>query len=210
MGIMVDLLIIAIVGLSVFLGYKKGIISLTIQLFAFIIAIVITLILYRPISNFVINTTGIDEAIQNEVLKRANDIMESEEKNEVKDVVINEAKENILPQTARTIAINVVTFGVLIILFIVIRIILRFISAFANLISKLPVLNQFNKLGGLLYGLIRGILLIYVFMLIINFSGIIYPKNAVYSGVQESSIGKAMSDYNILNLLLDKVNLNIN
>lgn len=210
MGIIVDLLIISIIGISIFLGYRKGIISLTIQLFAFIIAIVITLILYRPISNFVINTTGIDEAIQNEVLKRANDIMESEEKNEVKDVVINEAKENILPQTARTIAINVVTFGVLIILFIVIRIILRFISAFANLISKLPVLNQFNKLGGLLYGLIRGILLIYVFMLIINFSGIIYPKNAVYSGVQESAIGKAMSDYNALNLLLDKVNLNIN
>ena len=45
MGIIIDLILIAIVLLSAFLGYKKGLVKLGAKLFAGIIAIVLTLIL---------------------------------------------------------------------------------------------------------------------------------------------------------------------
>lgn len=205
MGLIIDIIIIAIIALSVFLGYKKGIVALSIQLFAFIIAVLITFILYQPITNLIVNATGIDESIQNAILEKANDIMQ--EDNELSNTVIEEAKNNMLPETARTLSINIITFAVMILLFLLVKIGLRFVTALANLVTKLPILKQVNELGGIIYGLIRGILIIYVALLIINISGEISPENSVYENVNKTNIGKMMMEYNVLNVFLDKVNI---
>ena len=63
MGIIVDIIIMLLLALSIFLGYRKGLVALAIKLCAFVIAIVVTFILYRPIGKLVINTTGIDEKV---------------------------------------------------------------------------------------------------------------------------------------------------
>lgn len=70
MGIMIDVGLVAFVLLSIFLGYKKGLVSLAIGACAFIIAFAITFVLYRPIGNLVINTTSIDETVQNIILEK--------------------------------------------------------------------------------------------------------------------------------------------
>ena len=75
MGVIVDLIIIAIVALSTYLAYKKGLVALAIKLCAVVISIVITLLLYKPVSNLIINTTSIDETIQNAILEKATDIL---------------------------------------------------------------------------------------------------------------------------------------
>lgn len=203
MGIAVDLIIIAIILLSTFLAYRKGLITLAIQLVAVIISIVLTLVLYKPISNFVVNVTGIDEMIQNAILEEANDIMTNGE--EGANQIIESVQSNMLPETARAISINIIEGAVILILYIVIRIILKFVTALANLVSKLPILNQFNKLGGVIYGILRGVLIIYIALLLVNLSGEIEPQNQVYTMVQESYIGKIMNENNILNVLFTKV-----
>ena len=68
-------------------------------------------------------------------------------------------------------------------LYILAKIALRFVTALADLIAKLPILNQFNKAGGLIYGAIRGLLIIYVALLIVNFAGQVNPQNTVNSEV---------------------------
>ena len=60
MGVIIDIIIIAIIAISTFLAYTKGLIALAFKLCAFIIAIVVTFILYNPVSNLVINVTNID------------------------------------------------------------------------------------------------------------------------------------------------------
>ena len=173
MNIVVDLIIVAIILLSTFLAYKKGIITLAIQLVAVVIAIVLTLILYKPVSNVIINVTGIDETIQNAILEEANNIMTNGE--EGSNQVVESIQNNMLPETARTISINIIEGAVILILYIVIRIILRFVTALANLVSKLPILNQLNQLGGIIYGILRGILIVYIILLLVNLSGEIEP-----------------------------------
>ena len=71
MGVIVDIIIIAIIALSVFLGYRKGLIALAIQLCAVIIALVATLVLYKPISALIIDNTSLDENIQNAIIEKA-------------------------------------------------------------------------------------------------------------------------------------------
>lgn len=199
MGIVVDLIIIAIIALSAFLGYRKGFVTLAIKFFAFIIAIAITFIIYKPVSNVVINVTQIDESIENSILEKANEIMTNEE-NETSNKMLEDAKTGILPQTAREIAVNIVTGGVVLILFIAVRIALKFVTALANIVAKLPIIKQFNEMGGLLYGVLRGVLVVYIAMLLIGVVGQINPQNSIHQNINESYIGKMMYKNNVLNI----------
>ena len=160
----------------------------------------------RQVSNVIINVTGIDETIQNAILEEANDIMTNGEEgaNQVVDTIQN----NMLPETARTISINIIEGAVILLLYIVIRIILKFVTALANLVSKLPVLNQLNQLGGIIYGILRGVLIVYILLLLVNLSGEIEPQNQVYTAVEESYIGKMMNENNILDILFTDMNEN--
>ncbi len=203
MSIVVDLIIVAIILLSTFLAYRKGLITLSIQLVAVVISILATLILYKPISNLIVNTTSIDETIQNAILEEANDIMSNDENGS--DQIVESIQNNMLPETARTISINIIQGAVILILYVGIRIALRFVTALANLVSKLPILNQFNKLGGIVYGILRGLLIVYIVLLLINLSGEIEPENQVYTLVEDSYLGKMMNENNVLDILFNNM-----
>ena len=177
MGVIVDLIIIAIVALSTYLAYKKGLVALAIKLCAVVISIVITLLLYKPVSNLIINTTSIDETIQ------------------------NFAKDGVLDVKARELSIQIVNTGVIIILFLIIKFLLRFVTVIANKIAKLPIINQFNKAGGLIYGLLRGIIIVYIALLLIGFAGQINQNNKLHKSINESTLGKMMYENNVLNML---------
>ncbi len=199
MGIVVDLIIIGIIVLSTFLAYQKGLVKLAIGLCAFAISIVVTVILYQPISNLVIHVTAIDETIENAIYEKANEVMQNEQ-NKAANQVIETTKNEMLPQTARTLAVNIVRGGVMIVLFIAIRIALRFITALADAVAKLPILAQLNKTGGIIYGLARGFLIIYVALLILGIPRQINPNNAVTTSIDQSFLGKTMEENNLLNV----------
>ena len=61
MGIIVDLIIVAILILFILMGYKKGFTGSLIKLASFAIALVLAFVLYKPVANIVIEKTQIDE-----------------------------------------------------------------------------------------------------------------------------------------------------
>lgn len=203
MSIVVDLIIIGVILLSVFLAYRKGLILLAVGLVSFLIAIVVTVILYRPVANLVINGTGIDEMIENSIYEQANDMLKQD--NEAVGMIVDAAKNEMLPQTARTLAVNIVTGGVFLVLFIAVKVALIFVKALAKLVAKLPVIKQLDKTGGILYGLLRGFLIVYVTLLIISIAGTINPNNSVHKELEKSYLGKIMYENNILNVFFDKI-----
>lgn len=201
MGMIVDLLIIGIVLLSTFLAYRKGMVKLAIGLCAFVISIVVTFVLYQPIANLVINVTSIDEAIEDNIYEKANDILkEDTNQDNITSQVIEDAKNGMLPETARILAVNIVKGGVMIVLFVAIRIALIFITVLADAIAKLPIINQINKTSGMIYGVIRGILIVYVVLLVLAIPGKINPNNLLNTSVEQSILGKVMYQNNVLNV----------
>ena len=197
MGILVDIILVVLIALSIFLGYKKGLATLAIKLCAFIIAILITFILYRPIANLVINTTSIDESIEDSIYNKVTEMIQKDDTNELTSDLIESAKQGMLEQTARELAINVVYGGTIIILFIIVRIALIFVSALANLVAKLPIIKQANEVGGAIYGLLRAIVIIYAILLVINFVGELSPNNIATQTINETTLTKTMYENNI-------------
>ena len=55
MSLIIDLIILGLILLCVFFGYKKGLTKCVIKILSFVIAIVIAVVLFKPISNFVNN-----------------------------------------------------------------------------------------------------------------------------------------------------------
>lgn len=203
MGLVVDIIIIALIALSTFLAYKKGLAALAIKLFGVVVAVVVTLFLYKPISNFIINTTSIDEAIQNAIMEKSYEIMKQDDKeNELVATVMEQAKTNALNQTAKEMSIQIINLGVIVILFFGIKIALRFVTVIANKVASLPIINKFNKAGGIVYGLVRGLVIVYTCLLLIGFVAKVNQKNFLYENVNNSNIGKMMYENNVFNILL--------
>lgn len=203
MSVIIDIIVILLIALFTFIGYKQGLVKAAIRLLSFFIAIVVALILYKPISNAIIDNTSIDDNIKNTIIEKIkpegveqDEPIEIEEQAGITNKIIGETN-NTIEQIANTFAIKLIEICVLILIFIVIKIILRFITALADLIAKLPILKQANKLGGTVYGLIRGIFIVYVILAIIY---LVSPlmKNDVSNTINDSFITKQIYNNNIL------------
>ncbi len=199
MGIIIDIILVAIVALSAFLGYKKGLVELGARLFAGIIAIILTLIVYKPIANVVISNSNIDERIENIIIEKTNEIVDkntptSDNKyiQDTTESVANQIKGEISKEQANSISKNVIYAGSIIIIFILIKIILTIVIKLLDTVAELPILKQFNEVGGLAYGLIRGLLIITIFITIIGIFININPEISLNDRVDETYLTKAI------------------
>lgn len=203
MGIIIDIIIILLILVSTYLGYRKGLVSLAVSLIGFIAAIIITIVLYRPIGNLIINNTTFDERLQTTIQEKVENIVAKDgEGNEITNGLIESAKEGVLPSASRSIAINAIYAITMIILFVIARILLILINLIADTIAKLPIINQFNKAGGILYGLLRGLLITYLIVMIINLIIVFNPNGEFSNAIQQTFLTKTISEYNILNVFL--------
>ncbi len=201
MGIVIDIILVLIVALSAFLGYKKGLVELGAKLFAGIIAIVITLIIYKPVGNIVIKNTSIDEKIENTILEKTTNVIDENSKisdnkyiQDASDNAVSQVKEEVLPEQARNIAVNVVYVATALILFIVSKIVLSIVISLANAIASLPILKQFNEVGGLLYGLVRGAIISLVLILVIGTIAKLNPNGSLSKNVESTYLLKEVYD----------------
>ncbi len=201
MGIVIDIILVLIVALSAFLGYKKGLVELGAKLFAGIIAIVITLIIYKPVGNIVIKNTSIDEKIENTILEKTTNVIDENSKisdnkyiQDASDNAVSQVKEEVLPEQARNIAVNVVFVATALILFIVSKIVLSILISLANAVASLPILKQFNEIGGLLYGLVRGAIISLVLILVIGTIAKLNPNGSLSKNVESTYLLKEVYD----------------
>lgn len=201
MGIVIDIILVLIVALSAFLGYKKGLVELGAKLFAGIIAIVITLIIYKPVGNIVIKNTSIDEKIENTILEKTTNVIDENSKisdnkyiQDASDNAVSQVKEEVLPEQARNIAVNVVYGATALILFIISKIVLSIVISLANAVASLPILKQFNEIGGLLYGLVRGAIISLVLILVIGTIAKLNPNGSLSKNVESTYLLKEVYD----------------
>ena len=188
MGIIIDIILIAIVLLSAFLGYKKGLVKLGAKLFAGIIAIILTIIVYKPVSGMIINNTSIDEKIKDTIIQNATDVIDKNE--QMPNSITNQLENNILPEQAENLSKNVVYAVTAVVLFIFVKIILSIVISLMDFVASLPLLKQFNEVGGIVYGLVRGVLIVGICILLMGAYTKINPESGLNSKIQSTYITK--------------------
>ena len=233
MGIIIDVIIIAILAICIGLGFKRGLTGSLLKIVSFILALIIAFVLFKPVSNFIIDNTNWDETLEQsirqifieETMQENNiqeqnqntentqvsneQIQENEKTQSMPDVMINyineavenvgtEAKNAIVESTARNVATTIINIGVLIALFLVSRIVLIFIKGLTQLITKLPVIKQFDKLGGIIYGLLEALVIIYVILTILSLVSPLISNSGIIQAIENSFIGSVMYDNNLL------------
>lgn len=209
MTIIVDLVILAIIIICVIMGYIKGLTGVLIKIISFILSIIIAFILFIPVSNLVINKTQIDETIAQSVrgVILGNSDSQKVEENMPSTIteyiqgqaenIADSAKESVADATAVGVSETIVKAAVWIILFIVARILLILLKFVTSLIAKLPVIKQCDKIGGVVYGLLEGLVIVYILLAIIS---LVSPmmNGTLANMINNSYLGSAMYNNNIL------------
>ena len=210
MAIIIDIVIVAIIALCLFLGYRRGLTGSLLKILSFVLAIVIAFILFKPVSNLVINHTNWDDSLKTSIEQFITEKTSTpEEKSSLPQVIVdyidetmaqsvNEAKEVAIENTAQSVTNLIVNAGVWIAVFIIARILLIFIKFITALIAKLPVIKQFDKLGGILYGILEAFAILYVLLAIISFIAPMINNAEFIDALNKSFIGSMLYNNNIL------------
>lgn len=74
-----DFIVIIVLALCIFLGYRRGLIKVAVRIIGFVAAILIALVFYTPVSNYIINNTDIPENLSKTIESK---IYNQEEKEE--------------------------------------------------------------------------------------------------------------------------------
>ena len=82
--------------------------------------------------------------------------------------------------------------------FLKIAIIVFVVWVVAELIGNLPIIKMFNKSGGLIFGVIKGFVIAYAILAILSVLSPIISQIGIISAIQDSTLGSAMYNNNIL------------
>lgn len=184
------LVIILFLG-STYSGYRKGLFKTIFSIASIIIAILITIFVSPYIaaqinSNVVINSKIREQVIG--LIDNCTEKMSDEEQDKFienmpvpkyikgylkknnnlqvyQDRSLDSFSEYIVDELVRII-INLITF---VVVYFVIRIGLLIVTIMGNIITKLPMIEQFDGMGGTLLGSVQGIIEIWVLFIIITF-----------------------------------------
>ena len=214
-GVIVDLLMLSLICTTVYLSYRKGLVDLITRILAFIIAIVITLILYKPVASFLVEKTNLKSTFSSNIqvvlsnTSLANGELISEEQVNVPNSILNfvntqakaaisSGQEAVIEKVSDALAIKLVQLVAVLVVFIITRLALISIQSILTIFAKLPILHAIDKLGGAAYGLIKAILILYFILAVLSILATINSNWNVMYAIEASHIGGFLYNHNII------------
>jgi len=210
MGIIIDIIIVAIIALNIYTCYKKGLVNLAVGMIAFIAAIILAMILYKPVSNVIMENTDLDETIENVIIEKFSAETPDGQPVDVQYVsiwsylenyigeAVSETQNEIVADTAQTLSVKVINLIAIIVIYLVVRVALFALTFVADAITSLPILKQLDDVGGILYGVVKALIIVYVVLAILFFVVGLTANTTISSAVDSSFITKFFYNNNIL------------
>lgn len=191
------IVVLAILIINGLMGMKAGLIKTVFSLFSMIIAVVLTLWVSPYINNYMRNSDNIYEGISSKVVKMLpfseKEIVDKGQEEFIQELSLPQSlKDSLIKNNTakvyKEMAIDsfqdyvsnyltgVIINGMAFIITFVIVLILLWVICFAlNIVSKLPLLNQINKTAGLVAGLVHGLVVVWIFFILITVFGSTEP-----------------------------------
>lgn len=214
MGIVVDIVALAIIVIYALIGFFKGFTEFVFQVVALIITVCAVLFAYKPVAEVVMDTQ-LDEKIYNVVYENLSktSIAEGNEIDEndtnmsngivktINDYVI-EAKEAAAENTVEFVSnkvATVVVYGITAVaLFVVIYGLLFIIRIALDLIGKLPILREGNEVLGLVIGVVKGVIAVYILLALASALSPILSQFGVIDAIESSKVASILYNHNLI------------
>ncbi|WP_432667643.1 CvpA family protein [Wukongibacter baidiensis] len=222
-----DICVIIIITINGIRGLGAGLVLSLFNIASYIVAGIVAKLYYPYLSKFVIENTNWAFKVQEFVLKnmkfKSADAIQAQgggyesifevmnlpkaletvflQSNfftEYSDGVLN----NINIYISQMVAKIVIDLLCIIIIFFIAKLILSILCSILNSITELPIIKQFNRLGGLIFGALKGIIIIYIFTAVMVPIASIFPNSSLVNSLEASKIARVFYDYNILLFML--------
>ena len=114
------------------------------------------------------------------------------------DEAINKSQENIAKYVAESLSESILEILTFVLVLIILRILLLLLNIMANVIGEIPIIKQFNKSGGIIYGIVEGFLLINVIFAVLYMINPICLNGNIKRNIDKSQLGKAVYENNLI------------
>ena len=221
---LVDIILIAILALFVFIGWKRGLVLSIFLLASTIVAIFLASVLSPVVSNG-LEKIGVAEKMAPTFSEYVEEAMLSEYE-ETGKTYVNKATEKLpLPGFIKEkLAMNVETvsaeeiskvsdgigltaakFVCNLLAFVIVFIIMMVVKRVLKIVVKIPLVKQADKVGGLLIGFVQGALFVLVVLLVISVLASTSSMHGVVEAIESSTITKFIYESNFIGKIISKL-----
>ncbi|MEE0863249.1 MAG: CvpA family protein [Lachnospiraceae bacterium] len=206
--------VIGFLALSAFIGYKRGMVKIVLSMAAMIVAYVLAAALTVPVSMALKSATPVYDTIEKSVstmVKESKVDSTSIEKlnlpAQIEEKIMEGANDvasgfnEYLVETISNLILKALTFFIVM---IVIYIILNVIIKVLDFVAKLPLFNSINKSGGLVIGLAKGLIYVWIACLVLTaFSDKAWAQEA-FRQINNNKLLTIIYEYNPIIFLVTK------
>jgi len=208
----VDGIILAVLIVSTMKGYLQGFVTTLINTVAFFAAIIAARLYYADLARYIKDHTAfynkiyamVLDSLQGEsslfegALSGGRDLPEAFGGLLPPSGAVSAAQGYALAGIAQALSGIIINLLSIILIFIAVRIAFAIAAALLNSLVRLPVLKQFNKLGGIAAGFIKGVVvLMLAFALVIPVTAI-FPVEGLLRGIEGSAAAMYFYRYNFV------------
>lgn len=213
-----DVVTIIILTVSALYGLATGLILSLVKIASVIISFIVAKLYYIPLSTYIINKTSIYKGINNFIASRIGGIVgsgqgaiDSATRNTLENLNLPKVLESDittkvdgLTQGLDTISLTTVISSIIInivsiiLIFVVVRITIMIIGRILDKVASVPIINEFNKVGGFAFGLIKGALGVFLLTALMIPLASISPNNFIIETIHASKITCYFYDYNLI------------
>ncbi len=187
-----DIIVIAIVVVCIMHGYRSGFFKALVNIVAYIVSIILSFLFHPILSDFLMKTPLYTFFVQ----KIGENYPKAEALQGGKFLEkYLEAAEGTVSEAIAGFLINIVSFILIVIIF---KMLINLIAKGLNLFTRLPVLKQFNRMGGAIAGGLIGIVVTYVVMALVVTLAPVENFDKVTNEIHNSVFAKEMYKNNII------------
>ncbi len=198
----IDIILISIIFLGGFIGYKKGMMDIIIRLIALVLSILLAFILQTPISKAIYNSglgnvinTTIKDGVYKTIGEENTETPSDKDKTFYTDIVKSITNEEQIDSLSESITIKLLKAVSFLIVFFIVQIIVYIIKNLLNIVINIPIVDKLNSLLGMSINLVIVIAIIFVVLMILY---LISPMfDFVGNAIEQTIITKFLYNNNI-------------
>ncbi len=189
-----DILVILFVVIFIWIGYKSGLMRSLIKIASYIISIIAAFLIFPVVSEFLMSTP-LYVWIEQKVGEGKIPISET---SGFFAKYLSESAESITGGISSAVAQLLINIAAFILVLILSRILMLVICKVLNVFTHLPVIKQFNRLGGAILGGVLGIITLYVVFAAVVLFAPFEENGKVIAELEKSSFAGEMYENNVL------------